>query len=73
MDVYFWAVAIGLGLPLWWFAYVATKRMRIGKNLEREAQAKRNLEWLAQQQAAEEQSSKAQKVERQTDSSEKKH
>jgi len=44
MDIYFWAIAIGLGLPLWWFAFYATKRMRIGKNLEREAQAKRNLE-----------------------------
>jgi len=55
MDIYFWAIAIGLGLPLWWFAYYATKRMRIGKNLEREEQAKRNLEWQAQQLAAREQ------------------
>ncbi len=55
MDIYFWAIAIGLGLPLWWFAYYATKRMRIGKNLEREEQAKRNLEWQAQQLAAKEQ------------------
>ncbi len=55
MDIYFWAIAIGLGLPLWWFAYYATKRMRIGKNQEREEQAKRNLEWQAQQQAAKEQ------------------
>ncbi len=55
MDIYFWAFAILAGIPLWWFAYYATKRMRVGKNLEREAQAKRNLEWLAQQQAAKEQ------------------
>jgi len=55
MDIYFWAIAIGLGLPLWWFAYYATKRMRIGKNLEREEQAKRNLAWQAQQLAAREQ------------------
>ncbi len=55
MDIYFWAIAIGLGLPLWWFAYYATKRMRIGKNLEREAQAKRNLERQAREQAAKEQ------------------
>lgn len=44
MDIYFWAIAIALGIPLWWFAFVATKRMRIGKNLEREEQARRNLE-----------------------------
>jgi len=72
MDIYFWAIAIGLGLPLWWFAYYATKRMRIGKNLEREAQAKRNLEWLAQKQAAEEQAATEQAAERETDSSEEK-
>jgi len=67
MDIYFWAIAIGLGLPLWWFAYYATKRMRIGKNLEREAQAKRNLERFAREQAATEQA-----AERETDSSEEK-
>jgi len=58
MDIYFWAIAIGLGLPLWWFAFYATKRMRIGKNLEREAQAKRNLERFAMEQAAEAQTEK---------------
>ncbi len=51
MDIYFWLVAIGLGIPLWWFGFIATKRMRIGKNLEREAQAKRNLERHAREQA----------------------
>jgi len=34
MDMYFRAAAIGPGLPLCWFAYTATKRMRIGNNLE---------------------------------------
>jgi len=58
MDIYFWAIAIGLGLPLWWFAFYATKRMRIGKNLEREAQAKRNLERFAMEQAAKAQAEK---------------
>jgi len=58
MDIYFWAIAIGLGLPLWWFAFYATKRMRIGKNLEREAQAKRNLERYAMEQAAKAQAEK---------------
>ena len=60
MDIYFWAIAIGLGLPLWWFAFYATKRMRIGKNLEREAQAKHNLEQFAVEQAAMEQAAKEQ-------------
>ncbi|MDQ6995906.1 MAG: hypothetical protein Q9M82_00415 [Mariprofundus sp.] len=55
MDIYFWAIAIGLGLPLWWFAYIATKRMRIGKNLEREALAKHNLERFKQEQTKQEQ------------------
>lgn len=54
MDIYFWLFAILAGIPLWWFAFYATKRMRIGKNLEREAQAKRNLERFAQEQAAKE-------------------
>jgi len=58
MDIYFWAIAIGLGLPFWWFAFYATKRMRIGKNLEREAQAKRNLERYAMEQAAKAQAEK---------------
>lgn len=62
MDIYFWAIAIGLGLPLWWFAYYATKRMRIGKNLEREEQAKRNLERFAMEQAATEQNETEQNV-----------
>jgi len=62
MDIYFWAFAIAVGIPLWWFAYIATKRMRIGKNQEREEQAKRNLEWLAQQQAAKEQETAEQSV-----------
>jgi len=62
MDIYFWAIAIGLGLPLWWFAYYATKRMRIGKNLEREEQAKRNLERFAMEQAATEQNETEQDV-----------
>jgi len=51
MDIYLWAFAILAGIPLWWFAFYATKRMRIGKNLEREAQAKRNLERFAREQS----------------------
>ncbi len=49
----FWTIVIVIGAFLWWLAFVATKRMRVGKNLEREAQAKRNLERLARQQAEE--------------------
>lgn len=49
----FWSIVIVVGAFLWWLSFVATKRMRIGKNLEREAQAKRNLEMLAKQQAEE--------------------
>ncbi len=60
MDIYFWAIAIGLGLPLWWFAFYATKRMRIGKNQEREAQAKRNLERFKMEQEAMEQAAREQ-------------
>ena len=59
MDIYFWLFAILAGIPLWWFAFYATKRMRIGKNLEREAQAKRNLERFAKEQAAKEQGAEA--------------
>jgi len=55
MDIYFWLFAILAGIPLWWFAFYATKRMRIGKNLEREVQAKRNLERFKMEQAAIEQ------------------
>jgi len=58
MDIYFWLFAILAGIPLWWFAFYATKRMRIGKNLEREAQAKRNLERFEMEQAAKEQAAK---------------
>jgi len=32
-----------VGIFLWWAGFVATKRMRIGKNKEREALAKRLL------------------------------
>jgi len=52
MSGAFWTFAIVMGAFLWWLAFVATKRMRIGKNLEREAIAKRNLERLAREQAA---------------------
>ncbi len=51
MDIYFWSFVIVVGAILWWFAYIATKRMRIGKNLEREEQARRNLERYAKEQA----------------------
>ncbi|NWF38109.1 hypothetical protein F3F96_03020 [Mariprofundus sp. NF] len=49
----FWLIVVVVGAFLWWLAYVATARMRHGKNQEREEQARRNLEWLAQQQAEE--------------------
>ncbi|PJA32346.1 MAG: hypothetical protein CO187_04445 [Zetaproteobacteria bacterium CG_4_9_14_3_um_filter_53_7] len=60
----FWAIVAVVGAFLWWLAYVATARMRHGKNLEREEQARRNLEWLAQQQAkqAEEEAVKEEKL-----------
>lgn len=45
----FWSIVVVVGAFLWWLSFVATKRMRIGKNMEREAQAKRNLEMLAKQ------------------------
>jgi len=41
-----WKLGLALvlvGAFLWWAAFYATKRMRIGKNLEREEQARRNL------------------------------
>lgn len=38
---------------LWWAGFVATKRMRIGKNLEREELAKRLLAEKAAREAAE--------------------
>ena len=42
-----WTLALALVLFaafLWWASFYATKRMRIGKNKEREEQARRNLE-----------------------------
>ncbi|OIO73156.1 MAG: hypothetical protein AUJ57_04815 [Zetaproteobacteria bacterium CG1_02_53_45] len=50
-SIEFWLIVAVVGAFLWWLAYVATARMRHGKNLEREEQARRNLEWLAKQQA----------------------
>ncbi|ATX82549.1 hypothetical protein Ga0123462_1700 [Mariprofundus ferrinatatus] len=49
----FWGIVVIVGAFLWWLSYVATARMRHGKNKEREEQARRNLEWLAKQQAEE--------------------
>ncbi|MDQ6993450.1 MAG: hypothetical protein Q9M31_08230 [Mariprofundus sp.] len=39
------------GAGLWWAAFYATKRMRIGKNLEREEAAKRARELAAEQES----------------------
>jgi len=50
-DLIFWLVILLVGIFLWWAAYVATKRMRIGKNKEREEIARRNLERHAREQA----------------------
>ncbi len=47
----FWLIVAAVGVFLWWLAYVATARMRVGNNLEREEQARRNLERLARQEA----------------------
>lgn len=49
----FWLIVAVAGAFLWWLAYVATARMRHGKNREREEQARRNLERLAKQHAEE--------------------
>lgn len=49
----FWLIVAVVGAFLWWLSYVATARMRHGKNREREEQARRNLELLAKQQAEE--------------------
>ena len=51
MDIYFWLFAIALGIPLWWFGFIATKRMRLQKNAMREEQAKKNLAEQARKQA----------------------
>jgi len=42
-----------IGVFLWWAGFVATKRMRIGKNKEREELAKRLLAKKAAREAAE--------------------
>ncbi|HKI61481.1 MAG TPA: hypothetical protein VKA31_04225 [Mariprofundaceae bacterium] len=44
MDWTLWLALLLVGAFLWWASFYATKRMRIGKNLEREEQARRNLE-----------------------------
>jgi len=55
----FWLIVVVVGAFLWWLAYVATARMRHGKNQEREEQARRNLEWLAQQEASKQEEAEA--------------
>ena len=47
----FWSIVIVVGAFLWWLSYVATARMRHGKNREREEIARRNLERHAREQA----------------------
>lgn len=42
-----------IGIFLWWAGFIATKRMRIGKNKEREELAKRLLAEKAAREAAE--------------------
>jgi len=52
-GVTFWLIVLVVGIFLWWLAYVATAQMRVGKNLEREEQARRNLEMHAKKLAEE--------------------
>lgn len=59
----FWSIVVVVGAFLWWISYVATARMRHGKNQEREEQAKRNLEWLAKQQSEKQEQAEASKKE----------
>jgi len=46
-------IMLPFGIFCWWAAFYATKRMRIGKNLEREELAKRLLAEKAAREAAE--------------------
>jgi len=50
-EVIFIVVLLAIAALLWWFGFIATKRMRLEKNIMREAQAKKNLEELARQEA----------------------
>jgi len=52
-EVIFVVVLLAFAALLWWFGFIATKRMRVEKNKAREIQAKKNLEELARQQAEE--------------------
>jgi len=52
-EVIFVVVLLAIAALLWWFGFIATKRMRVEKNAMREVQAKKNLELLARQQAEE--------------------
>jgi hypothetical protein len=53
MDWELLLLMLPLGIFLWWAGFVATKRMRIGKNLEREELAKRLLAKKAAREAEE--------------------
>lgn len=53
MDWDLLLIMLPFGIFCWWAAFYATKRMRIGKNLEREELAKRLLAEKAAREAAE--------------------
>ena len=53
MDWELLLLLLPIAIFLWWAGFVATKRMRIGKNLEREELAKRLLAAKAAREAEE--------------------
>jgi hypothetical protein len=53
MDWQLLLLILPIGIFLWWAGFVATKRMRIGKNKEREELAKRLLAEKAARETAE--------------------
>ncbi|MFC1537050.1 hypothetical protein ACFL48_04485 [Pseudomonadota bacterium] len=53
MDWELLLIMLPIGIFCWWAGFVATKRMRIGKNREREELAKRLLAEKAAREAAE--------------------
>jgi len=53
MDWQLLLLLLPVAIFLWWAGFVATKRMRIGKNMEREERAKRLLAAKAAREAAE--------------------
>lgn len=50
-ELLFGVIVLSVCVFLWWLGFIATKRMRLGKNKEREEIARRNLERHAREQA----------------------